>query len=271
MAPFATTSSYSAQTCIKSGYVTGSEHFVVKVAAGGHPMPRNTGNLQVYSQRTGELEYLLLDQGILTEHRTAAAGAVAARRCCGRDAVSCIGMVGTGVQARYQLRYLQYVTDCRKLLVWGRTVENVLTYKTEMEQLGWTVEIAKDPSELVIACELIVTTTSGREAIVPNHPQRRRPQHITCIGADAPGKQELDSQLVAQSDVLFADSLAQTQVRGEFQTVIGEGKVALSSIIEMGNYLAGEQADAGWTVFDSSGVAFQDCAVASLVGKLLAE
>lgn len=234
-------------------------------------MPQNTGNLQVYSQRAGALEYLLLDDGVLTEHRTAAAGAVAARRCC-RHPITKIGMVGTGVQARYQLRYLQHVTDCRQVLVWGRTIENVQAYQKEMEQAGWTVEMAKDPSELVTGCDLIVTTTSGRDSIVFDHPKRRRQQHITCIGADAPGKQELDPQLLAQSNVLIADAIAQTRVRGEFQTVIREGTVAVSSIVEMGTFLSTEQpADVGWTVFDSSGVAFQDCAVASLVGKLLAK
>ena len=106
-------SEYAAQVCIKSGYVTGADHFVVKVASGGHPMPSNSGCMQVYSQHTGKLEALLLDDGILTELRTAAAGAVAAKYMAPKE-LKRIGMVGTGIQARYQLRLLKHITRVQR-------------------------------------------------------------------------------------------------------------------------------------------------------------
>ena len=70
---------YAAQTCVKSGYLTGESHYVIKVASGGYPLPSNSGLMQVFSQTTGRLEALLLDEGILTELRTAAVGALAAK------------------------------------------------------------------------------------------------------------------------------------------------------------------------------------------------
>jgi len=127
MAPFggssssSSSSNYAAQTCVKSGYLTGESHYIIKVASGGCPFP-NSGLMQLFSQYTGKLEMILLDDGLLTELRTAAAGAVAAQLLAPElTKSSYIGILGTGVQARYQLRYLQYVTKCRNVLVYGRT------------------------------------------------------------------------------------------------------------------------------------------------------
>mmetsp|Transcript_31155 Transcript_31155/g.75316 ORF Transcript_31155/g.75316 Transcript_31155/m.75316 type:complete len:209 (+) Transcript_31155:40-666(+) len=58
---------YAAQTCVKSGYVTAASHYVIKVAVGGSPFPTNSGLMQLYSQRTGKLETILMDEGLLTE------------------------------------------------------------------------------------------------------------------------------------------------------------------------------------------------------------
>ena len=127
------TDNYSAQTCVKSGYITNSPYYCIKVASGGAPLPTNSGNIQLYSQITGQLQVLLCDEGLLTELRTAAAGAVAAKLLAPTlsnaddeddgdgGCNGCIGIVGTGIQARYQLRYLKYITPCCKVLINGRT------------------------------------------------------------------------------------------------------------------------------------------------------
>ena len=84
--------------------------------------------MQVYSQSTGKLEALLLDEGILTELRTAAAGALAVQLLLGPSSsasVTQFGMLGSGVQARYQLKLLARVTTCRNLLVYGRSKAHV--------------------------------------------------------------------------------------------------------------------------------------------------
>lgn len=92
MAPFqdSNKAEYAAQTCVKSGYLTGESHYVIKVASGGYPFPSNSGLMQVFSQTTGRLEALLLDEGILTELRTAAVGAVVAKILAPKN-ISCIG------------------------------------------------------------------------------------------------------------------------------------------------------------------------------------
>lgn len=278
MAPFCgDTDKYAAQTCVKSGYLTCASHYVIKVASGGYPF-ENSGLMQVYSQTTGRLEALLLDEGILTELRTAAAGALAAQYLATSD-INCIGILGTGVQARYQLRFLKTVTDCRKVLVWGRTPSNVQCFIQDMVKEGWAVEVAKEPNELLQSCELIVTTTSSRQALLGvscDYEKIKKSLHITCIGADASGKHELDPQLVAQADLLVADSKLQTQERGEYQQAISQGLVKLDDVVELGDLVLEEGKNLqkhkeSLTIFDSSGVAVQDCVVAKMVHDTLLE
>ena len=277
MAPFvANVNDYAAQTCVKSGYVTGASSYVIKVASGGYPHS-NSGLMQVYSQATGRLEALLLDEGILTELRTAAAGAVAALLLAPRR-IERIGILGSGVQARYQLRFLSQVTECRHVLMWGRTTAKTNDFVTEMSREGWIVEIASDPDELLRTCDLIVTTTSAREPLLGKTTVgRKKAQHITCIGADAPGKTELDLKLVCEADLLVADCLMQTQERGEYEAVIRDGLVQADSIVELGSLVDRRELqrktlyDERLTIFDSSGVAVQDCIIATMAHNALME
>jgi len=191
---------YSAQTCVKSGYITSSSHYVIKVASGGHPFPANSGSMQLYSQRTGRLECILLDEGLLTELRTAAVGAVAAQMLAPgliddediggnkhrRSECGIIGMVGTGVQARFQLQYLAHITKCRDVLVWGRTRSNVQQYMNDMEKEGWNIRAVDDVQTLMEKCTLIVTTTSSRQPLLK---RLSRETHTANYGV-AKGKEE---------------------------------------------------------------------------------
>ena len=258
---------YSAQVCIKSGYVTGDPYFVVKVAAGGHPLPNNTGLMQVYSQSTARLEALLLDEGILTELRTAAAGAVAVKYL-GPATVNRIGIVGTGIQARYQLRFLKHVTTCRDLLIYGRTREKASALKEEIDG-EWDVRVADSAHELLQSCNIIVTTTCSRKALLEGPVVG--PLLIVCIGADSVGKQELSTDLVARADCLVCDSIVQTQERGEFQHVVRENMVTPDRILQLGQAIDGSglSENRHLTIFDSSGVAIQDCIVAKMVYEAL--
>jgi ornithine cyclodeaminase len=270
MAPFVSNvENYAAQTCVKSGYVTGASSYVIKVASGGHPH-QNSGLMQVYSQATGKLEALLLDEGILTELRTAAAGAVAASMFAPRR-IEQIGLLGSGIQARYQLRFLTQVTPCRRVLVSGRTFSKTKDFAAEMSREGWSVEYTDDPDELLRSCDLIVTTTSAREPVLgKNTAGRKKTQHITCIGADAPGKMELDLKLVCEADLLVADCLMQTQERGEYEMAIRDGLVQVDHVKEIGSLVDKKELqrttlyDERLTIFDSSGVAIQDCIIASM-------
>ena len=109
---------------IKYGAIENDDDFVVKLATGFFENPKLglnpfSGCMLVFSQKTGHLSSVLLEEGELTNHRTAAAGAVAAKYLAPKE-IDMIGIVGTGVQARLQALYLQRVTDCRNLSIWGR-------------------------------------------------------------------------------------------------------------------------------------------------------
>lgn len=138
------------------------------------------------------------------------------------------------------------------------------------------MEIVKDADDLLLNCDLIVTTTSAREPLLGKKvTNRRKAQHITCIGADAPGKTELDLKLVCEADLLVADCLLQTQERGEYERAIRDGLVKVDTIVELGS-LVGHQGlqrttlyDERLTVFDSSGVAVQDCVIAKMTYNAL--
>lgn len=218
--PFIDVDGYAAQTCVKSGYFKGQDHYVIKVASGGHPMP-NSGLMQVYSQKTGRLQALLLDEGILTELRTAAVGALAAKLLAPPN-IGTVGIVGSGIQARYQLEMLTAVTDCRNALVWGRTPGNVNAFVSEMSSKGWNIKAANTPDQLLQDTDLLITTTPSREIVLGKSSLETRKSGLTiiCIGADAPGKHELNPALFAKADLLVADTTAQSVERGDRKSVV---------------------------------------------------
>jgi ornithine cyclodeaminase len=120
---------------IKYGYIRGEPFYVVKIASGfyGNPalgLPSSNGLMLLFEQQTGQLRCVLLDEGRLTDARTAVAGAIVARRLApGR--VERIGIVGTGIQARQQLRFLGHLAPCQ-VLVWGRGRRQLAEYATDM-------------------------------------------------------------------------------------------------------------------------------------------
>jgi ornithine cyclodeaminase len=265
---------YAAQTCIKTGYFKGRDYFVIKVASGGYPL-ENSGLMQIFSQRTGRLDALLLDNGLLTEIRTAAIGALSVR-LLGPKNIETIGIVGSGAQARYQLDMLPTVTTCRNVLVWSRTPAKVTAFSSEMTTKGWNVRIAESPDNLLTQCEIIITTTSSREAILGTGDitieSKKGGILITCIGADAPGKNELHPSLVAKADLLVADIASQSVERGEFQNAAADGAIRPEDIVSLGELIEKkkdlyrkDQDDDRLIIFDSSGVSLQDCVISSLV------
>ena len=115
---------------IKYGYIAGDDYYVIKIASGFYEnaalgLPTGNGMMLLFRQSTGEPLAVLQDEAYLTDIRTAVAGAIAARYLA-PDEVSRIGIIGTGTQARLQLEYLQPVSDCREVLVWGRSDDKLV-------------------------------------------------------------------------------------------------------------------------------------------------
>lgn len=279
MAPFVVAThdddNYAGQVCVKSGYFQNNPYYVIKVAAGGHPLP-NSGLMQIYSQSSGRLLALLLDEGILTELRTAAVSAMVCRVWLERvattknkedqkNAITKIGILGTGVQARYQLDAIQHETSCRHLVVYGRTATKVQAYQADMQAKGWTVDIATDPNDLLQQCQVVITTTTARTPVLTTADNNKLTTRLLiCIGSDAPGKTEVADDILQCATLRIADHADQSRQRGEFQSYSG------GDILNLGDWLQRTKLPVdGLVVFDSSGVALQDCVIAQMVYECL--
>jgi ornithine cyclodeaminase len=257
---------------IKYGYVRGDDYYVIKIASGflmnsALGLPTGNGLMLLFNRLTGELVAILLDRGLLTDVRTAAAGAVAAKYCA-PSTVGRIGIVGTGVQARLQLRHLAGVVACRNVLVHGRSTDRLTRYRDEMESEGFAVSTTSDAREIAGTCSLIVTATAATQPIL--HGADVLPgTHITAVGSDTPDKRELDAALLARADIVIADSKSQCSVRGEIAHALLDGAIDLDRVIELGAVVAGNavgrQSDDQITVADLTGVAVQDAAIATAV------
>jgi ornithine cyclodeaminase len=257
---------------IKYGYVLGDEHFVVKVATGFYEnsrkgLPPNAGLMLVFSATTGIPAAVLLDEGHLTNVRTAAAGAVAARHLA-PPKVQCIGICGTGMQARMQLEQLKVVTPCRDVAVWGRSAERAAAYAKTMARSGFDVEVMQAPADVAARCNLIVTATISETPLL-SAKDVRPGTHITAMGSDTPAKNELASDLLLKANLVAADSISQCSERGEIHHAVHSGILEAASIVELGKIISGEvpgrTAESDITVADLTGVAVQDIEISKAV------
>lgn len=254
---------------IKHGVITGDLCYVVKIASGFYDNPKagiasSQGLMLIFNSRTGELEAILLDQAFLTEYRTGAAGAVAAKYLAPKN-VSAIGMIGTGTQAFFQLLLLKEVIPCNKVLVWGRSFEKAKQLAAHPELSHYEFEIASDIREIAKVCNLIVTTTPSRSPLL--FAEEIRPgTHITAVGADGGGKQELDPQIFRIADVIAADSRAQCLQHGDISFAVQKNLIDPAKIVELGEILndpaRGRRDQSQVTVADLTGVAIQDIQIA---------
>ena len=210
-----------AEVHMKSSYRRGGRYFALKIASTfptnlGRGLSTGNGMMVLVSAETGEPAALLADCGHLTDVRTAAAAAVAARELGRRDGV--LGIVGTGVQARLQAQMHAQVLPLEQIWIWGRNPERALMCRRDLQALlpGTEVQIATSPVEIARRSRLIVTCTASRAALLSANDVRPG-THISAVGSDGPGKQELDPGILQGADLLLADSRRQCEKLGELQ------------------------------------------------------
>lgn len=259
-------------THIKYGYIRDSDSFVVKIASGFYDnpkqgLPSNSGLMLVFSQKTGVLQAVLLDEGYLTDVRTAVAGQIAAKYLA-PSKVSAIGIIGTGIQARMQISYLKEITNCRQVVAWGRSHAGLAAYKEDMGKDGFQVETVTDIEDVAIECNLLITATPSQRPLLLEE-MIRPGTHITAMGADTSFKQELDPGILKKADLVVADSIPQCLERGEISKALAAECITTDQVMELGNIISGNvtgrTSDEQITVIDLTGVAVQDIQVAKAV------
>ena len=220
----------------------------------------------LFNQNTGVPEAVLHDEAILTDIRTAIAGQICASRLA--NEIHCIGIIGTGVQARLQVEYLQNITQCREIMVWGRNVDKVRKYKKDMERKGFTVSIQTNAKDVCKGCNLIITTTASKDPIIFKD-DLQPGTHITAVGADAIGKRELGEGVLGLANTLVADSVVQCVERGEISHALSAREIKTKQICELGHILSGKSIGRKnrehITIADLTGVAVQDVQIATAV------
>jgi len=258
---------------IKSAYLKGLDSFAVKMSSGffdNHKLglPSLGGMMILLSAKIGFPEALLLDNGYLTDVRTGLAGGIAAKYLAPQK-VSTVGVIGAGVQARYQVQALQLVRDIARVVVYNRTPERADEYVEEMtSQFGVPVERADSIDALVKASDVVITTTPANEPLVMAsslHPGL----HITAMGSDGEEKNELHPDVLGKADLLVCDSKAQVFRLGEHHHARDAGVISEDDpIVEIGDIIAGRhpgrESEEQITVADLTGTGVQDTAIALL-------
>jgi len=258
---------------VKTAYVPGIDGFAIKISPGffDNPkigLPSTNGMMVLLSATTGLVEALLLDNGYLTDIRTAAAGAVAAKHLAQPDA-SIAAIFGAGAQAKLQLEALKLVRPVEEARIWARDAAKAEAVAGELrEKLGIRVRAERDPAKAMAGADLIVTTTPSTEPLIHTGFVSAG-QHITAMGSDAEHKNEIAPAIVRMADLYVADSAKQTRRLGELHHAIAAGVMAADAeVTELGEIIAGKRQGRrsanDITIADLTGTGVQDTAIATL-------
>ena len=262
---------------IKAGHLSGGPYYAVKIASGFYNnaalgLPSSSGMVLVFDSRTGAPAAFLLDNGFITDLRTAAAGALAARLlAC--EQVNTVAVIGSGAQARYQITLLSLVCNFREARIWGRSREKAEACVGDLSRAGISGQpafaAANSVEDAVRKADLVITVTASHEPLV--RAEWLAPgATVIAVGSDGPDKQELDVGVLARADRIVADSLPQCLRLGEIHHAVEQGAITKGRVsAELGEIAAGlkprRTSEQELIVCDLTGVGVQDVAAANLV------
>jgi ornithine cyclodeaminase len=262
---------------IKAGHVRGGPYYAVKIVSGflNNPhlgLPANDGMVLVFDAKTGAPAAFLLDHGFITDLRTGAAGAVAAKHLA-RQKIGTVALVGTGAQARYQVEMLALVRNFSEVRVWGRDPNKAWACAEELGTRrgipACNFAVSESVQRAVEGADIILTVTASCAPLV--RAEWLQPgATVIAVGSDGPDKQELDVGVLARADRIVADSVPQCLRLGEIHHAVEQGAITKEKIsAELGEITAGlkpgRASDDEIIVCDLTGVGVQDVAAASLV------
>lgn len=251
----------------KLGYLKSSEMISMKASSGGfkdnpsrHGVPNGMGTILLFDAQSCAL-VCVMDGSLITGLRTGAAGAISVRLLARKDARK-VTSIGTGNQARMQIRSIREVMRIEEVHAWHSNPETLSRYKADIEnEFNIPVVMAASKREAVEQADILVTTTRGKGSLVEAD-WIKPGTHIVAIGTDAQGKQELEPEIFRNAKIV-TDSTSQCAQKGETSHALNQGMILMSDIhAEIGEVLIGtktgrENAEE-ITIFDSTGMAAQD-------------
>ncbi|WP_413791152.1 MULTISPECIES: ornithine cyclodeaminase family protein [unclassified Pseudomonas] len=251
----------------KIGYCKTSELISMKASSGGfidnpatHDVPNSMGTVLLFDARSCAL-ICVMDASLLTHLRTGASGAISVQVLARKDS-RVITSIGTGNQARMQIRAIHEVMDIEAIHAWSRNPDALCRYKVDIErEFGIPVIVANSKKEAVEQADILITTTRGTGSLVEAD-WVKPGTHIIAIGTDQKGKQELDPAIFRHAKIVN-DSISQCIEKGETWHPLNEGVITKADIHgEIGEILLGRkpgrESDDEITIFDSTGMAIQD-------------
>ena len=253
---------------VKSGHILHTDTYVIKIASGFYDnpskgLPSSNGMMLAFSATTGEPTAILRDEGWLTDMRTGIGGAIATRALAAKNAKKVL-IIGSGIQAKFQAKCLASLMPERSFNfnIWGRNENAVTVLVEELRSHNLNADVATNLDEEVSHADIIITTTPATSFLFGDNLVRPG-THVTAIGADTHGKQELPTSLIESASLLVCDMMSQSLNHGEFQ-VINDTDLS-KKVVELGNILsnscAGRTSDNDITIADLTGIAAQDIAI----------
>ena len=264
---------HNGEVDVKSGFVEDFQLMGTKIASGFYDnqklgLPPGIAVIVLLDLKTS-MPLAIMDGTYITAYRTGAAGAVAASVLARKDSRN-VGIIGTGTQGRMQLLALRELFDIQNVKVWNINRSSAVRYQDQMSKmLSIDIEVVDTPGEVVPDADILVTATPSREALI-NEDVIHEGLHINAIGADGPGKQELDPRIMTRVSKIVVDSISQCREIGEIQHALRLGLIKESNIhAEIGEVIngnrPGRETDSEITIFDSTGLSAQDIAAARMV------
>lgn len=251
----------------KLGYYKANEVISMKASSGGfndnptvYGVPSGMGTILLFDAKSCAL-ICVMDGSLITGLRTGAAGAVSVKALARKNSRK-VTSIGTGNQARMQIRAINEVMNIEEIHAWDNFPDTLAKYKTDIEgEFGIPVIMARSKKEAVEQADILITTTRGTGSLV--EAEWVKPgTHIVAIGTDQQGKQELDPEIFRHAKIVN-DSTGQCIEKGETWHPLNKKIITQNDIHgEIGEILLGNKPgrenDEEITIFDSTGMAIQD-------------
>lgn len=230
-----------------------------------HDLPSHGSTTLLLNAETG-LPQALISAGYLNGLRTAAANAIAVEHLARKDA-KILGVLGAGHQAEFEIRAVAHQRNLDVIKVWSRSTDTAEHLQSRLQDLPVEVMVVPTRRDAVVDSDIITTVTPSREALLERD-WVGAGTHISAMGADMIGKQELDPGLIVRASC-FADLPDQAIRIGEFQHAAKQATITATDITPIGKVICGAHRGRDnseeITIFDSSGIAPQDLHVAAAV------